>query len=175
MIKRFLETTLLASRWLLAPLLVMMAATQFALMFEGGRKVYKIATLLFSDQHAQLTLAELNLIDIALTGALVVIVTISVYENFVSRVTSTGRSSWPSWMGEIDFWQLKLKLMTTIIAISAIKLLEAFVEVAEENDRDLYFYIGIHLTFVVSTLILAIAQRLANHATPSAGERSQDQ
>jgi uncharacterized protein (TIGR00645 family) len=175
MMKRLLETTLLASRWLLAPLLVMMAATQIALMFEGAMKVYKIATLIFTNQHAQITLAELNLIDIALTSALVVIVTISVYENFVSRVTSMDRSNWPSWMGEIDFWQLKLKLMTTIIAISAIKLLEAFVEVAEESDRDLYFYIGIHLTFVVSTLILAVAQRLAGHGAPAAGEPPKDQ
>ncbi len=169
MIKHLFETVLLASRWLLAPFLVMLTAAQFALMIKAGKKLYEIVTLLFSDQDVHITLAILNLIDITLTSALVVIITISLYENFVSKVTAADRGGWPSWMGDIDFWQLKLKLMTTIVAISGIKLLEAFVDAPENSDRDLYFYIGIHLTFVVTTLALALAQRLASHGAP-AGE-----
>ena len=117
------------------------------------------------DEHVALTV--LNLVDITLTSALIVIVTISVYENFVARVTTGDRRTWPSWMGDIDFWQLKMKLLSTIVAISAIGLLESFIDVRETSDRDLYFYIGIHLTFVVSTVALAAAERLAGRHGPA--------
>ena len=66
-------------------------------------------------------------------------------------------------MGNIDFSQLKLKLLSTIVAISAIKLLEAFMDVPEMSDRDLYFYMGIHLTFVFSTLAFAISERISSN------------
>ena len=65
-------------------------------------------------------------------------------------------------MASIDFSELKLKLMSSIVAISAIKLLESFMEVGHESDRDLYFLTGIHLTFVVSTLALALSDRLGH-------------
>jgi uncharacterized protein (TIGR00645 family) len=161
MLKRLFESYLLLSRWLLSPFLVLMTAAQFALIIKAFKKAYTLIQLLASGQDDRVALVVLNLVDITLTSALVVIVTISVYENFVSRVSAEDRSHWPSWMGDIDFWQLKLKLLTTIVAISAIKLLESFVDVPEISDRDLYFYIGVHLTFVISTVALAAAERIS--------------
>jgi uncharacterized protein (TIGR00645 family) len=73
----------------------------------------------------------------------------------------------PHWIAEIDFSELKLKLMASIVAISGIKLLEGFMNIDHEPDRDLYWLVGIHLTFVVSTLILALAERFGNHTHPS--------
>ena len=35
-------------------------------------------------------------------------------------------------------------------------------EIGQESDRDLYFLIGTHLTFVVSTLMLALSDRLGH-------------
>ena len=70
-------------------------------------------------------------------------------------------------MANIDFSELKLKLMSSIVAISAIKLLESFMEVEHESDRNLYFLVGIHLTFVVSTLLLALSDWLG-HGTDAA-------
>ena len=108
----------------------------------------------------------LNLVDITLIGALLVIVILSIYDNFVSRFSTEDHGDWPEWIGHIDFSQLKLRLMATIVAITAIELLEAFIDRDETTDRDLYFAIGIHLTFVFSTLILAAAERLSGHETP---------
>ncbi len=164
MLKRLFEYYLLLSRWLLAPLLVMMTVGLAALMVKAGKKTYALVLLLAKDESDHVTLEVLNLIDVTLTGALVVIVTISLYENFVSRVSKDDYAGWPEWMGNIDFSQLKLKLLSTIVAISAIKLLEAFMDVPETGDRDLYFYMGIHLTFVVSTVAFALGERLSGHA-----------
>jgi len=164
MVKRLFESFLLASRWLLAPFLVMMTAGLLALLVKAGKKTYGLVALLTSDHDEHLTLQVLGLIDTLLTAALVVIVTISVYENFVSRVSAEQRGSWPDWMGAIDFAQLKLRLLSTIVAISAIKLLEAFSDAPEVTDRDLNYYIGVHLTFVVSTFVFALSERVSSRA-----------
>jgi uncharacterized protein (TIGR00645 family) len=165
MLKRWFETYLLFSRWLLAPFFVMLTIGLVALIVKAGKRVWGLVKLVADANEEHITLELLNLIDITLTGALVVIVTISVYENFVSRVSPEEHKDWPDWMGNIDFSQLKLKLLSTIVAISAIKLLEAFMDVAEINDRELYFYIGIHLTFVFSTAAFALSEKLAGHHT----------
>ncbi len=164
MLKRLFEYYLLLSRWILAPFLVMLTVGLFALMVKAGKKTFALVMMLAGEESDHITLEILNLIDVTLTGALVVIVTISVYENFVSRVSKGDYAGWPEWMGNIDFSQLKLKLLSTIVAISAIKLLEAFMDVPETGDRDLYFYMGIHMTFVVSTLAFALGERLAGHS-----------
>ncbi|BDV35336.1 YqhA family protein [Methylocystis iwaonis] len=160
MLKRLLEHYLFLSRWLLAPFFIMLTLGLFALMVNAGRHLVSIVTSLGSTSEDRVILELLGLIDLTLTGALVMIVTISLYENFVSGVPATTREGWPSWMGGIDFTQLKLKLLTTIVAISAIKLLEVFMDVPKLDERDLNYYIAIHITFVVSTFLFAFSDRV---------------
>jgi uncharacterized protein (TIGR00645 family) len=178
MLKRLFEYYLLMSRWLLAPFLVMMTLCLAALMVNAAKKTLSVVTILAKDESDHVTLEILNIIDVTLTGALLVLVSVSVYENFVSRVSNTEISGWPDWMGSIDFSQLKLKLLSTIVAISAIKLLEAFMDLAETSDRDLYFYMGIHLTFVASTVAFALGERLSSghgsHGEGSSGSETYD-
>jgi len=165
MLKRIFENYLFLSRWLLAPFFVMLTIGLFALMVRAAGVTWHLLKLIVVTDEAHITLELLDLIDLTLTGALVVIVTISVYENFVSQVKHKSEEGWPDWMGTIDFSQLKLKLLSTIVAISAIKLLEAFMDVPQMDDRDLYFYVGIHLTFVVSTLAFSLSERLSDHGS----------
>jgi uncharacterized protein (TIGR00645 family) len=165
--KRFFETFLFLSRWMLAPFLLMLALGLLELLIKAGTHLWEATLHLVSATESNVTLLVLDLIDMTLTGALVVIVMLSVYENFVAKVDSATRDGWPDWMGTIDFSELKLKLLSTIVAISAIKLLEAFMDVAHTSDRELLFYLGIHLTFVVSTVAFALAERLAGgHGAP---------
>lgn len=161
--KRLFENYMFFSRWLLAPFLVMLTLGLISLMINAGMTTWHMMRTVFLGKQEEVTLELLDLIDETLTGALVVIVAISVYENFVSAVHDKETAGWPDWMGSIDFSQLKLKLLTTVVAISAIKLLGAFMDVSELTDRDLYFYIAIHLTFVVSSLAFAVSDRLSGH------------
>lgn len=182
MLKRLLEHYLFLSRWLLAPFFIMLTFGLFALMVNAGRHVLGIIVSIGSNSEDRIILELLGLIDLTLTGALVTIVTISVYENFVSGVPATRREGWPDWMGGIDFTQLKLKLLTTIVAISAIKLLEVFMDVPKFETRDLFAYAGLHLTFVASAFIFAYSERVtisgqAEKKTtdePPAKDRSED-
>ncbi|WP_424361655.1 YqhA family protein [Methylocystis parvus] len=160
MLKRLLEHYLFLSRWLLAPFFVMLTLGLFVLMVNAARHLLSILTSIGSNTEDRVILGLLGLIDSTLTGALVLLVTFSLYENFVSSVPATRRDGLPNWMGGIDFTQLKLKLLTTIVAISAIKLLEAFMDIPKIDDRDLNYYIAIHLTFVVSTVLFAFSDRV---------------
>ena len=115
----------------------------------------------------QVLLSELGIVDLTLTASLVVIVFLSGYTNFVAPVAMRKDDGRPHWIAEIDFSELKLKLMASIVAISGIKLLEGFMNIDHEPDRDLYWLVGIHLTFVVSTIVLALAERIGPHTHPS--------
>ena len=161
--KRLFEKYMFFSRWLLAPFLVMLTIGLISLMINAGMTTWHMMHTVLLGKKEEVVLELLDLIDETLTGALVVIVAISVYENFVSTVHGKETAGWPDWMGSIDFSQLKLKLLTTVVAISAIKLLGAFMDVSELADRDLIFYIAIHLTFVASSLAYAVSDRLSGH------------
>ena len=117
----------------------------------------------------------LSLVDLVLTGSLLIIVIFSGYENFVSRVDHSGHADWPEWMGTIDFTALKLKLLSSIVAISAIQLLKQFMSLNKTSDRDLMWLVMIHVVFVVSSVLLALSDRIAGdhskgHPKPAGGE-----
>jgi uncharacterized protein (TIGR00645 family) len=156
-----LERWLVASRWLLAPFFVGLALAIFVLLIKFVQEFIHLVTRALAMTEAEAVLAILSLVDIALTGALVMIVIFSGYENFVSRIDHTTHRNWPEWMGSIDFTALKIKLLGSIVAISAIQLLKQFMAVKTTPDRDLAWYVGIHLVFVVSSVLLALSDRIS--------------
>jgi uncharacterized protein (TIGR00645 family) len=169
MIKNVLERVLFASRWLLAPFYFALALGLLALLGKAALRVYQLAIGFQGLNEAGVMLGVLAIVDLTLTASLIVIVIISGYVNFISRVDVGEHQGWPEWIADVDFGELKLKLMTSIVAITAIKLLESFMEIGEESDRDLYFLVGIHLTFVVSTLMLALSDRLGHVPANASG------
>ena len=167
MIRNAFERLLFASRFLLAPLYLALAISLVALLGKGGLHLYHLLSQLPTLGDEDVLLSELAIVDLTLTASLVVIVFLSGYTNFVAPVAMRKGDARPHWIAEIDFSELKLKLMASIVAISAIKLLEGFMDVEKESDRKLYWLAGLHLTFVVSTLILAISDRVSHHTRPS--------
>jgi len=116
----------------------------------------------------EVILAVLSLIDLSLAGNLVVIVIFSGYENFVSKINTENAEDRPSWMGTLDFSGLKMKLIGSIVAISAISLLRAFMELTDANaqvdESKMYWMLILHLTFVGSGLIFAAMDYIGNRA-----------
>jgi uncharacterized protein (TIGR00645 family) len=108
----------------------------------------------------------LGLIDLSLMGSLIVMVMFAGYENFVSKLDIEDHSDKPSWMGHVDFSDLKIKLMASIVAISAIHVLESFMNVEHLADRELAWSVGIHMSFVLSALLLAVMDRLSDKSNP---------
>ncbi len=161
MIKRGLELVLFASCWLLAPFYLTLVLGLIALLVKMGQLVYELLPHLWEAQEADVLLQVLGLVDLTFAGSLIVLVIFSGYANFVSRINAAASGSWPEWMALIDFTGLKLKLMSSIVAISAIQLLRAFMDVKNTSDRELYWYAGVHIVFVASALLLALTDRLS--------------
>jgi uncharacterized protein (TIGR00645 family) len=171
MIERALEKILFASRWLLAPFYFALALGLVELLIKTVERLYEIAHNFLTLSESGIILGVLSIIDLTLTASLIVIVIFSGYVNFVSRIDIAEHRDWPQWMASIDFSELKLKLMSSIVAISAIKLLEAYMDIEEQTDRNLWWLAGIHLTFVVSALLLA-ASDWVSHRPPNGGGES---
>ncbi|MCB1543157.1 MAG: TIGR00645 family protein [Rhodoblastus sp.] len=160
---RTLQVWLFSSRWLLAPFYFCLVASLFALLFKLVQHASHMVATLIDSNEASVILDILSLIDMTLVGSLIVLVIFSGYENFVSPVDNDQPKQWPEWMGDIDFSGLKLKLMSSIVAISAIQLLRAFMDLKNATDRDLWWSVGIHIAFVVSALLLALSDRVSDH------------
>lgn len=156
-----LEAVLFASRWLLAPFFLGLAFSVALLLLKFLTELAHIALHAVQMSETDLILAILSLVDLTLMGALIVIVIFSGYENFVSKIDHGGHEDWPAWMGAIDFTALKLKLLASIVAISAIHLLKQFMAIKEASDRELYWLVVIHVVFVGSSVLLALSDRLS--------------
>jgi len=171
MIKSAVERFLFGSRFLLTPLYLALAVSLVALLGKSGLHLYHLLTALPSLSDEEVLLSELAIVDLTLTASLVVIVFISGYTNFVAPVVMRENDGRPHWIAEIDFGELKRKLMASIVAISAVKTLEGFMDIGHKSDRELWWLAGIHLTFVVSALLLAVADWFGHRArtTPNHG------
>lgn len=159
-IEHRLESALFATRWLLAPVYFGLVAALAIILFKFFEQLWNVVSHLgdgdkYSEADA-LMVALLNLVDIALLGNLILIVIFAGYENFVSRLSvAHDHIDKPTWMGHVDFSGLKMKLIGSLVAISAILLLKEFVQIRTADFETLRWQIVIHVTFVVSGLIFA--------------------
>jgi uncharacterized protein (TIGR00645 family) len=164
-IERALESTIFHSRWLLAPFYLGLILSLLLLLFHFARQLAEFVLHLASAKESDVILGVLGLIDLTFTANLLVIVIFSGYENFVSKLDAGDRDR-PEWMAKVDFGGLKQKLMTSIVAISAIQVLKAFMNVDKYGNTALAWLVGIHVVFVVSLLCLAIVDRLSAASAP---------
>ena len=158
-LERLLENVIFHSRWALAPFYLGLVAALALLFIHFLRELIELARHVFSATEADIILGVLSLVDLTFTGNLVLIVIFSGYENFVSKIETTGRDR-PDWMTKVDFGGLKQKLMTSIVAISAVQVLKAFMNIDKYDTGKLSWLIGMHVLFLGSLLAVVIADRI---------------
>ena len=158
------ESLLFNSRWLMAPFYLGLVVSLVVLLFKFVLLLIEFVLHAPGAKESDIILGVLSLIDVSLTGNLILIVVFSGYENFVSRIDPRGHPDWPEWMTKVDFAGLKQKLLASIVAISAIQVLKAFMNIDATFDaQKLGWLAGIHLVFVVSTLLIVWSDRLGGH------------
>lgn len=164
------EYGLFASRWLMAPMYLGLAISlaMLAVVFVKELAFYVPQALTMSADQA--ILAVLTLIDLSLAANLLLIVLFSGYENFVSKFDFDTGADRPDWMGKVDFSGLKMKLIASIVAISGIHLLKVFMALGkgdsayQASPETMKWMVVIHLTFVVSGVLLALMDWLTSKA-----------
>lgn len=155
------EHFLFASRWLMAPIYLGLVVAMGVLLLKFGKEVWHLVTHVQSMDEGQVIVGVLTLVDVSLLMNLLIIIMFSGYENFVSKMDDLhSHADRPDWMGSIGFSDLKIKLIGSMVAISGIELLKAFMNVDVLTDRHLAWLIGIHITFLFSGLIFAIMDKL---------------
>jgi uncharacterized protein (TIGR00645 family) len=158
-LEKILESLLFNSRWLLAPFYVGLVVSLIMLLVAFIGDLAHLVPNLLQASPEDIILGVLTLIDLSLAGNLVVIVMFSGYENFVSKIDTGLSEDRPSWMGTLDFSGLKMKLIGSIVAISAISLLRAFMTLTEPgsvlDEVRIRWLVILHLTFVGSGLLFA--------------------
>ena len=157
--EKFLERVMFASRWILAPFYFGLIISLFFLLVVFIKEIFHFV-LNFSTDETELILFILTLIDLSFAGNLLIIVIFSGYENFVSKIDVNNHEDKPEWMGTVDFKGLKLKLVSSIVAISGIHLLKVFFDLEKYTREQIILFIAIHFTFVISGVILAYMDAL---------------
>jgi uncharacterized protein (TIGR00645 family) len=162
-INRGLEKTteylVFAARWLQAPIYLglIVGSTLYVYKF-----LQELLTLFYGIQvftEVQVMLAILGLIDISMVINLAIIVIIGGYSIFTSRIDFEGKEDRPQWLDHLDADRLKVKLSSSLASISGVHLLKTFIDIHSETRTGdmapLRFEIGIHMVFIVSSLVLA--------------------
>ena len=165
-LEKFLEGLIFNSRWLLAPFYIGLVLSIVLLLVKFIKEFAHVVSVVLWEGGSQVIVGILSLVDIVLVANLLLIIVFAGYENFVSKIHTGGHEDRPTWMGHVGFTDLKIKLIGSIVAISGIELLKAFVNVQTMTTHELGWRVGIHLTFVVSGVLFALMDRIAEGGKP---------
>ncbi len=160
-IEHALEVLMFNSRWLLAPFYIGLVIGIAMLLVKFVQEFFHILPHIFDSTESEVVLAILTLVDMSLVANLLIIIIFSGYENFVSKIDTANHEDRPEWMGKVDFSGLKVKLIASIVAISAIELLKAFVNVTAYTTEQLAWKVGIHAVLITSGVLFALMDKIA--------------
>ena len=161
--ERYLENSMYAARWLLAPIYFGLSLGLLALTLKFFQEILHILPLVFEKSEADLILVLLSLIDMSLVGGLLVMVMISGYENFVSQLDIDEDKEKLSWLGKMDSGSLKMKVAASIVAISSIHLLRIFMDAQNIDNSKIMWYVVLHMTFVISAFAMGYLDKMTKH------------
>lgn len=166
-LEHLFESLLFNSRWLLAPFYFGLVLGICILLFKFVKEFISLMSMLSHANGSEILIGVLTLVDVTLVANLLLIMIFAGYETFVSKIDVGDHKDRPDWMGKVGFADLKIKLFGSIVAISGIELLNAFLKAESFTNEQLAWKVGIHLTFVVSGLLFALTDRLGHDSRQS--------
>ena len=152
------ERIILGSRWILVVFLLGLSVALAVYGLSFGVKLWKVIGSVFVYDEADMILAMLGLIDAALVASLLVMVMIASYENFVGRFDEHDAEL--HWLGKLDSGSLKIKVASSIVAISSIHLLQVFLNASQYTEPQIMWQVIMHITFVASALMLGVLDKI---------------
>ena len=167
------ESFIFWSRWIQAPMYAGLILASFLYVYKFFIELYHLWAGVGAYSEAKVMLSVLGLVDITMVINLLVMVTIGGYSIFTSKMNLDGQEDKPMWLEHLDAGRLKIKLAASLASISGVHLLKTFIDVrgAQEFEgiEGIAVEVAIHLTFILSALLLAYAEKI-QHAYPSEGE-----
>jgi uncharacterized protein (TIGR00645 family) len=162
------------SRWLQAPLYLGLVVAQGVYVYHFLKELWHLVEKAPGIDETSIMLTVLGLIDVVMIANLLIMVIVGGYETFVSRLNLEGHPDQPEWLSHVNAGVLKVKLATALIGISSVNLLKTFIEVSTKPmpDHAIMWQLLLHLTFVVSALMLAITDRISGQAAAATAEHN---
>jgi uncharacterized protein (TIGR00645 family) len=166
LIEQLLEDVMFRSRWVLAPMYIGLVGGLGLMLVKFVQEFVHIIEHIVDAPEQEVVLSILGLVDITLVANLLIMVIFSGYENFVSKIDVANHEDRPEWMGKVDYSGLKLKLIGSIVAISAIDLLKAFVHqstvgIEHLSNTQMAWMVGIHFTLILSGVLFAVMDKIS--------------
>src|SRR6476659_2993410 len=149
-----------SSRWLQLPLYIGLIVAQGVYVVLFLKELWHLFAHAFDFTEQQIMLAVLGLIDVVMISNLLVMVIVGGYETFVSRLNLEGHPDQPEWLSHVNASVIKVKLATAIIGISSIHLLNTFINAAAYDVKTIAAQVATHITFLLSALAIAAADRV---------------
>lgn len=162
-IEHSLEKLMYGSRWLLAPIYGGLSLALFAIFIKFFQELFHFLPHIFEIAESELILMLLGLIDLTLVASLILIIMFSGYENFVSHLDIDEATEKLDWLGTHDYGSLKMKVASSIVAISSIHLLKVFMNIEATTNDKLLWYVVLHLTFVISAFLMGYLDKITKH------------
>lgn len=157
-----LEAFIFWSRWLQAPLYLGLIAAQGVYVYQFMHELAHLVTKAGELTETEVMLIVLGLIDVVMIANLLIMVIVGGYETFVSRLNLEGHPDQPEWLSHVNAGVLKVKLAMALIGISSIHLLKTFINAEKMEGETMMWQVFIHLTFVVSALVMAWIDRITH-------------
>src|SRR5579859_913965 len=149
------------SRWLQAPLYVGLIVAQSVYVYRFMVELRHLVMDVQQMSETDIMLLVLGLIDVVMIANLLIMVIVGGYETFVSRLNLQEHPDEPEWLSHVNAGVLKVKLAMALIGISSIHLLKTFINAQHMTEQTIKWQVAIHLTFVVSALVMAYTDRIA--------------
>ena len=163
-IENTIESTIFGSRWLLAPFYLGLVVSIVLLFIKFAQELWHLTGSVFVTSESDMIIGILALIDMCLVASLLLMIIFSGYEIFVSKIDVADHKDRPEWMGKLDFSGLKLKVISAIVAISAIDLLKTFMnmpdQMLEGDVENVKWKVVVHMAFVISGVLFAVMDKV---------------
>ena len=160
--KNVIGSVIFFSRWLQAPLYFGLIVAQGVYVYHFMLELWHLLEKATTISENELMLVVLALIDVVMIANLLIMVIVGGYETFVSRLNLQNHPDEPEWLSHVNASVLKVKLATALIGISSIHLLQTFINAQKLPESVMMWQVIIHLTFVISALVMAWTDRIAN-------------
>ena len=153
------ESALLLSRWLQLPLLLGLLVALVIVEIKFAEHLIETILSMETITRERAILVALDLIDMVLIANLIVMVVISGYETFISSLHTSDDNSVPVWMRRSTAGQVKLRIAVTILLISTIHLLHAYLDPAALDREEMTFMLITQLVFIATVVAFVIFRK----------------
>lgn len=163
-LERAIEWCIFQSRWLQVPIYLGMCVVMLMYSYVFCKEVLHSLMHVNSFTEESMLMLAIGMVDVSMVLNLIIVCIIGGYWSFVSKLEIIERDkdhNQFAYLGKINPNSLKHKLMISLISISAVHLLEAFVSEQIDTQRTI-MQISIHIVFVLSALGITYMDRIGH-------------